>query len=274
MKIKALILCKTYPEPSEGYIETTCVAAITPDKKLIRLFPIPFRYMAKEQVFKKWQWIEVDTITPKKDSRIESHQVMNITSLVTHEFLDTSKNWLYRMQTIEGSKIYTSFDDLYADHQKTRMSLAFFKPLKIIGLEIEKDKPHWTEDEIAKLKGQSKQDTLDLGDDMKKALNAPLLQKIPFKFRYIYEYEHEGQIKQGKHIIKDWEIGMLYLHCRSKYKDDWQKYFRQKLEVEFLSKDMLFLMGNMKAVPKQWMIISLIYPPKQPKPACVQESLF
>jgi hypothetical protein len=38
-----LILCKTYPSPSAKYSETSCVAGMTEDGQLLRLYPIPFR---------------------------------------------------------------------------------------------------------------------------------------------------------------------------------------------------------------------------------------
>jgi hypothetical protein len=52
---RVLILCKTYPSPSAKYAETSCVAGMTEDGKLIRLYPVPFRLVSDEQQFKKWQ---------------------------------------------------------------------------------------------------------------------------------------------------------------------------------------------------------------------------
>ncbi|MGY0201335.1 hypothetical protein [Leptothrix sp. BB-3] len=40
---RILILCKTYPSPSARYVETSCVAGMSEDGRLIRLFPVPFR---------------------------------------------------------------------------------------------------------------------------------------------------------------------------------------------------------------------------------------
>ncbi|CAM1377944.1 hypothetical protein [Fretibacterium fastidiosum] len=39
---KILILVKACPEPSKGYIETTCVAGITEVGEMRRLLPVPF----------------------------------------------------------------------------------------------------------------------------------------------------------------------------------------------------------------------------------------
>jgi hypothetical protein len=54
---RVLILCKTYPSPSGKYAETSCVAGLTENGQLIRLYPVPFRLIADEQKFRKWQWL-------------------------------------------------------------------------------------------------------------------------------------------------------------------------------------------------------------------------
>jgi len=56
---RILILAKTYPSPSAQYVETSCVAGITQDGSMRRLYPVPFRMIEEGQQFKKWQWIDV-----------------------------------------------------------------------------------------------------------------------------------------------------------------------------------------------------------------------
>lgn len=52
-RIRARVLVKAYPQPSEQYGETVCVAAITEDgSRLLRLYPIRFRHLDPEQRFK------------------------------------------------------------------------------------------------------------------------------------------------------------------------------------------------------------------------------
>ena len=72
---RVLILCKTYPSPSSKYAETSCVAGMTEDGKFIRLYPVPFRLVADEQQFKKWQWITARLEKARDDHRPESHRV-------------------------------------------------------------------------------------------------------------------------------------------------------------------------------------------------------
>ncbi|MEO1902556.1 MAG: hypothetical protein ABGX87_12435 [Alcanivorax sp.] len=49
----------------------------------------------------------------------------------------------------------------------------------------------------------------------------------------------------------------------------WQAPFRDKLMRQLGETDLLFLMGNMHRHRHQWLIVSLIYPPKEP-----QQTLF
>lgn len=50
---------------------------------------------------------------------------------------------------------------------------------------------------------------------------------------------------------------------RQRYGDDWEKPFRAKLEEDLGGKDLMFLMGNLHRFQDQWLIVSLIYPPKR-----------
>jgi hypothetical protein len=72
---RVLILCKTYPSPSAKYAETSCVAGMTEDGQLIRLYPVPFRLVSDDQQFKKWQWITARFEKARDDHRPESHRV-------------------------------------------------------------------------------------------------------------------------------------------------------------------------------------------------------
>jgi len=54
-----LILVKTYPEISRKYTETVCSAGVLADtKKLVRLYPIRYRYLTGKDKFSKYQWIK------------------------------------------------------------------------------------------------------------------------------------------------------------------------------------------------------------------------
>ena len=65
---KALIVVRTYPVPAEHGVEVSCTAGISDKDEWLRLHPIRYRYLTKEQQFQKYQWIELK-VTKTKPSR-------------------------------------------------------------------------------------------------------------------------------------------------------------------------------------------------------------
>ena len=77
---------------------------------------------------------------------------------------------------------------------------------------------------------------------------------------------------ERRHKIVDWEAGALFWNVRRSHGEGWEKPFRAKLGEQLPDYDLMFLMGTIHRFPDQWLIVSLIYPPKlQPEP---QGSLF
>jgi len=98
------------------------------------------------------------------------------------------------------------------------------------------------------------------------------LKKLPYDFHYRYECQTEAGPVEYRHKLVDWEAGALYWNVYRR--DDWQAAFRQKFLTEFADKDVLFLMGTIHRFPKQWLIVSVLYPPKLPDALARQQPLF
>ena len=96
--------------------------------------------------------------------------------------------------------------------------------------------------------------------DKTDAKSIATLKKVPFDFHYRYTCGATGY----RHKIVDWEAGALYWNVRRSNGSSWEPAFRNKFEDELPTKDLMFLMGTMHRFPDQWLIASLIYPPKQP----------
>jgi len=101
-----------------------------------------------------------------------------------------------------------------------------------------------------------------------------VLQKIPYDFYYVYTIRGKQGDEERCHKIVDWEAGALYLKCRTSHGPNWELPFRAKLGEELLGRDLMFLMGNQHRFPNQWLLISLIYPPKREPVDMQQASLF
>lgn len=139
------------------------------------------------------------------------------------------------------------------------------RPKQVLTLEIvEARAAEWTDEERAKLLRDEMQGQLFSDAEVKKMTQT--LRKVPFDFYYRYTCDTPEGEKVFKHKIVDWEAGVLFWHCRHSHGVDWKKPFRAKLEEDLTGKDLMFLMGNQHRFQDQWLIISLIYPPKR-KPA-------
>ncbi len=250
---RLLIITKTYPIPSKSYRETVCVASINEQNELRRLYPIAFRFLRGEQQFHRWQWIRAK-ISKSSDRRPESYNLDN-DSIVLEEILSTSRKggWQKRSEIIKRHR-YSSFLDLENSRLQKGTSLGFIKPLEFSLSIVPAKQKTWTEEQLASLKTEGLFDPVG-------AFSKPIVQKIPFDI--YYDFKTEDDETQYHHLITDWEVGALYWNCQKLYKDEWEIYFRKKLEDEFRKKDLWFLMGTMHQFPHQWLIIGLFYPPKQ-----------
>ena len=247
-----LILAKTYPTPSSRYRETTCVAGLTGDGNLRRIFPIPYRLISPDSQFKRWEWIRAIVSTTSKDQRPESRRIDVDTIDLLGKRIGTEHGWFERLQLL-GPHVVDSFFELEERRKRTGATLGIIRPTAIVELQITPAKePDWTEDDLEKLM----QDGLFDTQEMKERI---VLKKIPFDFYYRYI---SGE-SVYRHKITDWEAGMLYLHCVRNHGSDWENSFRDKFEVQFRNKDLLFLMGTIHRFPDQWLIVGVIYPPRR-----------
>ena len=263
---RILILAKTYPSPSAQHVETSCVAGINEHGAMRRLYPVPFRLIEEGQKFKKWQWIDVRVEKAHKDHRLESHKLY-VDTITCGDVIDTKQQWDARWPWIEKLPNFTSFDDIEATRIETGLSLALMRPKQVLTLDIvEARNDEWTDEEREKLLGYEMQGQLFSDTEVKKMTQK--LRKVPFDFYYRYTCDTQEREKVFKHKIVDWEAGVLFWHCRQSHGVDWRKPFRAKLEEDLMGKDLMFLMGNQHRFQDQWLIISLIYPPKR-KPADV-----
>ncbi|MGL6251134.1 MAG: hypothetical protein ACRC3F_09465 [Billgrantia desiderata] len=261
-----LILCKTYPSPSIKYTETSCVAGMEEDGSLIRLYPVPFRLVNEKQQFRKWQWIRARVEKSPNDHRPESHRIF-VDTIRTGTVVDTGRqrDWAARRSLISRLPIYESHADLEQARINHQVSLGLVRVTRVTGLDITPHKsPDWTSEELSKLaKAQA-----SLFEEDEASIRQ--LEKIPFDFHYRYECETPTGTEHFRHKIVDWEACQLYRNLvRSHGRDGWQEPFKRQLLHELPKKDLLLLQGTIHRFPGQWLIVSLIYPPKER-----QQSLF
>ncbi|NJP04423.1 MAG: hypothetical protein HC837_01695 [Chloroflexaceae bacterium] len=261
-----LILVKTYPQPSRKHREITCVAAITANGELRRLFPVTYCLLEGEQQFKKWEWIKARVHKASNDHRPESYRIDVDSIQRPGNTIDTSNEWAKRQHWIEPHLV-ASFDDLEQRRQKSGETLGIIRSKSLLGLDITPEKEiDWTTEERTRLEQDGLFDRADVR-------NRVPLRKLPYAFHYRYECHTPNGLQQHRHLITDWEVGALYWNCYRSHGSQWEEPFRQKLEQEFAQKDLMFIMGTMHRFPDQWLIIGLIYPSRRTQEMVTQHRL-
>lgn len=256
-----LIFIKTYPEYSSRYTETVCTGGIIADsRKLIRLYPIAFRYLDGSKQFKKYQWIKAQIRKNRQDDRPESYNI-KYESIQLGNKISTSNKWRERKKwVLEGSNIYDSLESLINAKDEEETSLGLIKPLKITGFTI-KNK---TNDEIdeAQKKKSSIMGQLDMLIDKKD------LEILPVKFMLSFSCNHPNCTGHEISIL-DWEIPELYRKVRNQV--NWKQQVENKVISEIFSdkNDTYLIMGNMAKRRNIFCILGFFWPPEDR-----QQSLF
>ena len=126
----AVIIVKAAPQRGERHGETVCTAAITTDKKWVRLYPIAFRTLDDAQKFKRWDIVTYKWRLPSDDKRPESRRLDHETLVVTGTYPKKSRFALVEPMIV---------DSLVAERAAGR-SFAFIRPT-IKSFHIEKKSP-------------------------------------------------------------------------------------------------------------------------------------
>lgn len=265
---RILITVKTYPTLSAKYGELVCTAGLREDGSWIRIYPVPFRQLEAYQKFPKYSFIEAEVVRNTKDARPESHKVNTDTLNLTGEELSTDDHWRERRQWIlKRGKVHTNLTELIEANKQGGLSIATFKPAKIIDFKAEPDKPDWGNEKLAAVDALASQG--DLFSGWKGADLAALIRKLPWKFSYTFE---DDAGKRSTMMIEDWEIGELYWNClkTSSSPTEAVKKVRQKYRTEFATKDLYLYLGTTRKYDgwanNPFVIIGVFYPPFQQQP--------
>ena len=265
---RVLVSVKAYPLPSRSYGELVCTAGFLEDGSWVRIYPVPYRFLQSDKYVAKYQWIELDLKRrdPKHDFRPESYRPVrsDLSDMIVGEKVGTGprRDWAARRELCLRD-VYVSrrklVDDAYSEPQ---VSLATFKPARILGVTVEKEERDWS----VAWKHQLRE--LDLftpagkpGDE-----GRALVPKLPYKFSYRFRDEDGAE---SKLMIEDWEIGALYWNCLRNAEGDEAlavDKVREKYETLATKRDLhLFLGTTLKyhrmGAPNPFVIVGVFYPP-------------
>lgn len=262
---RILITVKTYPTLSAKYGELVCTAGLRQDGSWIRIYPVPFRQLEAYQKFPKYSFIEAEVIRNTKDARPESHKVNTDTLNLTGDVVSTHDHWRERRQWIlKRGTVHTNLTKLIEANKRGDLSIATFKPARILDFKVEVDKPDWGDEKLAAVDALASQG--DLFSGWKGADLAALIRKLPWKFSYTLE---DDAGRRSTMMIEDWEIGELYWNClkASRSPEDAVEKVRQKYLTEFAGKDLYLYLDTTKKYDRwannPFVIIGVFYPPIQ-----------
>lgn len=201
---EVMVTVKTYPNPSDKYLETVCVAGVRLDRERpewIRLYPVRFRNEDFDRTFKKYDVIRVNgTYHQSNDVRLESFRPRQ--DEMTHvNRLGTSSNWQARRANLGGLVGATTMCELLAQNPVGEMvnpapSLGLIKPHDI-KVTVEDGQP-WSKSEQAKIDRASAPDLF--GSSL-----APL-EPAPFAIKYKYKCA-TATCRGHEQKVLDWEAG-------------------------------------------------------------------
>lgn len=252
-KKQILLTVKAYPNPSKKYGETVCCAGIDLSTyQLVRLYPIPFRDLDSDKRFRKYSIIEVNCFPPTDDRRPESLKV-DADSINVLIFLDTEKaTWKKRKEIVLKVPV-KSMCQIYRESESDNVSLGLIKPENITF--------EWAKRSLSDQKiREACYAQLSFLNKQKKPI-----EEIPLYFYYNFKCAGVADCPGHKLSIIDWEIRASYRKWRrTQYPDE--KILLQKIEQQWLDisntdkKDVYFYVGNMKSLPKTFMVLGVFYP--------------
>lgn len=255
--LRVLVTVKAYPNPSKNLIEASCVAGITEERQLVRLYPVPYRFLDDHQQFDKYQWIEVPVQRRRTDSRPESFRPEFEKLKVFPGILSTTNGWWQRWQWV-GPTRTSSMCSLQHEQASNGTSLGFFKPLEVINFDWEReDSESWTPAQLASLKRK----------DLFLTMKGEMLEKIPFAFRYRFRCADCGKGKSHHMMIVDWELMQQYRKLRRSAESEAQ--CLQKLRDNWFgnlcgpSKETHFFVGNMLSHRNAFLVLGVYWPSKR-----------
>ena len=260
VSMRVLPVVKAYPEPSETYGETVCVAAVTiPDGRWVRLYPIRFNDYPTEKKFKKYQIFDVDAVKAEKDPRPESYRIEEESIRLLGEPVGTGDGWAERKRLLRRATV-SSLCELQRLQKVEKKSLGMIRVREVTGFvrnEADPDKYETSERSLEYVANS------DLFIDRKLRMEG-----LRFKYQYRFLCADPSCRGHGCSIV-DWEAYELHRKMRDKH--DEETAF-EKVKHKYVddicgpNKETYFFMGNMRFHVGSFLVLGAFYPPASDSP--------
>lgn len=255
---RILILGTTYPSYSKKYVENACTGGLEEHTgKMVRIHPVPVRYLEPEHRFKKFQWIKLRTAPHPSDPRPESLRI-DPTSIEPGEVIPASRGE-ERRELIEASPhMFRSVEALKARWEADGTSLGTIRPKRIDAVRLvrrsEAERAEWN----AKEKELFSQQTFEF-ERPPKPLDFPEV-----KFEVSWTCDDSGCSGHTMGLMQ-WGLHELYRKYRGKSDGDDKVLAAMRDELDLVKRDVFFFLGNFRGKMFNFGLMDSFSPGKQPQ---------
>jgi hypothetical protein len=264
-KERILITVKTYPTLSRKYGETVCTAGVREDGSWVRIYPVPFRRLEEAEQYRKYDWIECDLIKSRGDPCPETRHPADVKQLIPVEHMGTDDKWRARRELLLGKAIvHARLQPLIDGAKANQLSLAVFKPTKILDFVWEEESREWDSKKLAEMRSQF--DQSELFEEHAWRDTFRVIPKLPYSFSYRF-LDQDG--RKSEMQVLDWEAGALYWKCLRQHgsENSALEKVRTKYLEEFSRTDLHFFLGTTQQFhfvgPNPWVIIGVFQVPHE-----------
>lgn len=263
MKVdRILVAVKTYPTLSFDHGENVCTAGLREDGSWIRLFPVSYQQIAEEHRYDVFDWIECKTIKNGTDSRPESFSIVGIQQLRRTGSVGVDNQWHERRSLVLDSRpVYDSIQELTPRPIDRKISLATFKPTKILDFEYVECDRDWESAKTSAVYSTINQMDLFESDDWKETYE--IAKKLPYDFYYKFK---DGDGVERRLMVLDDHVGSYYWECLAESDGDEAQALRKmraRYLDEYVTTDLHFFLGTTQrwhyVAPNPWVIVG-VYP--------------
>ncbi len=195
---KVLIIGRASPEPSRKHIETVCTGGITEHGEVLRLYPIPLRYIEAGSKYRLWSWAKFDIQKNPSDNRKESFRVRENSIQILGELEDWSERFAFLEKAIFPDR--ETLDELY----KRDWTSVGVVEIELLDFYATPRKKTWE-----KTKPYMRQSHL--------YTERKPLEQLPFEMRIKFKCENNSACKGHMSSLIGWQYMEAFRKFREKY---------------------------------------------------------
>lgn len=234
---RLLILGTTYPAYSTKYTELVCTGAIEEDtKRMVRVHPVPKRYLDEDQAFKNFQRVEARVQPNRDDGRPESVRI-DFRSLKPLDELSAKDHEARRSYIEQSPSLLRSVEELQDENKRTGLSLGAIVPKTIDDVTLRKRTPAERAQWFATEKRFMDQKTLPL-------IRAPKRIDFPEVEFQISWTCNDVRCRGHQSGLKSWGIHQLYRKLRHDPKRDEKTKAQLLRAFDLRERDVFFFLGT------------------------------